>query len=257
MRTVRERTKSPFPLSETDESRDFPDSLDTSPGGPTLAEDPLNEARSLTNCFYNRHKRSFRTPFLAPALYSLVFAVFFHGPTVCFACARGGRMCYSSRVRGWGGCIISVEHRVAFHMDFPCVLKLFGLHQSLLHTVNRALCPSAGPFVFARVLWMSSCQSACPPGLSRATLICPPPVSGILSFLFSSRAEPVLQSVNSAGPKASAARCAATVRQPAATSLTAIMVIIRVMVLLSQGLRNANDGILGPSRSPKKSKITG
>lgn len=28
---------------------------------------------------------------------------------------------------GGGGCIICVEHRVAFHMDFPCVVELFGL----------------------------------------------------------------------------------------------------------------------------------
>lgn len=66
-------------------------------------------------------------------------------------------MCYSSRVGvvGWGGgggCIISAEHRVAFHMDFPCVLKLFGLRQSLLHAVNSALRLAARPFVLARLL---------------------------------------------------------------------------------------------------------
>lgn len=38
-----------------------------------------------------------------------------------------------------------------------------------------------------------SCHSACPPDLSRVTLLHPPPVSGILSFLFSSCAQPVLQ----------------------------------------------------------------
>lgn len=143
------------------------------------------------------------------------------------------------------GCIISVEHRVAFHMDFPCVLKPFGLRQSLLHAVNRALCPSAGPFVFARVLCMSSCQSACPPGLSRVTLIYPPPVSGILSFLFSRCPEPVLQPVvNSTDSNVSAVRYVVILRQPAATSLTVIMVIIRVIALVSQGLCHANYGIL-------------
>lgn len=40
--------------------------------------------------------------------------------------------------RGW--CIISLEHRVAFHMDFPCALRLFGLQSSLPRAVNTALC---------------------------------------------------------------------------------------------------------------------
>lgn len=103
--------------------------------------------------------------------------------------------------RGEGGeggwmCIISLEHRVAFHMDFPCALKLFGLRSSLLQTVDTALCLSAGPIVLVWVLFgglrgLSCCQSACPPDLSRVTRLYHPPVSGILSFLFSSCAEPV------------------------------------------------------------------
>lgn len=103
------------------------------------------------------------------------------------------RMCYSSSTGGWS--IISVEHRVAFHMDFPSGLRLFVQYESLLRTVNTALCLSAGPFC---VCWVPlsglllPCQPACPPAPSRVTRLYPPPVSGIFSFLFSCCAEPVL-----------------------------------------------------------------
>lgn len=50
----------------------------------------------------------------------------------------------------------------------------------------------APPLCLCRGL-CGSCHSACPPDLSRVTRLHPPPVSGILSFLFSSCAQPVLR----------------------------------------------------------------
>lgn len=86
-------------------------------------------------------------------------------------------------------------------------------------------------------LWMPSCWSACPPDFSRVTRLYPPPVSGILSFLFSSCAEPVPSSLASL-----TALCSAhlpyiltllftinVLHLPAATSLTTIMMIITVI----------------------------
>lgn len=58
-----------------------------------------NEARSLPTASII-DKRPFDISFLEPALCSFMFAVFFHAPTVCFACVRGRRMCYSSLVEG-------------------------------------------------------------------------------------------------------------------------------------------------------------
>lgn len=99
--------------SETDESVNFPDRPSrTLPQRARLwadaRQDPLRRLTRTTAkrspftpiCFYYRHKRPFDISFLEPALCSFMFAVFFHAPTVCFACVRGGRMCYSSLVEG-------------------------------------------------------------------------------------------------------------------------------------------------------------
>lgn len=47
---------------------------------------------------------------------------------LCLFEGREGVLFIQGGGRGWGGGgVISVEHRVAFLMDFPSVLKLFGL----------------------------------------------------------------------------------------------------------------------------------
>lgn len=102
--------------------------------------------------------------------------------------------------------IISLGHRVAFHMDFPCAVRLFGLQSPHPRAVNtslslslslpvcrpRSLCGGAPclfeSFVAASVDAVLSVSLSVGPSVGGLDFYLPT-VSGILSFLFSSRGE--------------------------------------------------------------------
>lgn len=99
-------------------------------------------------------------------------------------------------------------------------------------------------------LWMSSCQCACPTSLSRVTRLYPPPVSGILSFLFSSWGEPLLLPLLKLPGSTLLDVSAlfflllllkiAALHLVAATSLTTIMMIIMIISAGESGVADSN-----------------
>lgn len=107
------------------------------------------------------------------------------------------RMCYSSSAGGgeeWmynlSGTQSGLSHGLPLCSEavWPALVSSSNSRYSSL-PLSGAHCVSVSPL--SRPPWMSCCQSACPPDLSRVTRLYHPPVSGILSFLFSSCAEPV------------------------------------------------------------------
>lgn len=145
--------------SQTDESLNFPDR----PPGCLLSRADAHPGFTRSAVRHHFHTLLF-TECCLPG---------FSTPPLC-ALPVGGRedVLFHQGGGGGGGCVICGT-------EWP-----FTRTSPVLRSSSSAFC-----------LGSLLCQSACPPVLSGATLIDPPPVCGILSFPFSCCSEPVLQPV--------------------------------------------------------------